>query len=62
MNSPERSDWERLLLKYMVVDNTKGLEKAVFPVCRIKLKIWATDASGAMNLKKYKEWLDAIES
>ena len=35
-----------------LVDNTIGsLEKAVSPVCRIKIKAWATDAGGAMNLK-----------
>ena len=45
-----------------IIDNTKGLEKAVSPVCRIKIKVWATNAIGAMNLKNYKEWLDAIES
>ena len=46
-----------------IVDNTIGLEKAVSPaVYRIKTKIWATDASGAMNLKNYKERLNAIES
>ena len=28
-------------------------------MCRI---IRATDASGTMNLKNYKEWLDAVES
>ena len=32
-------------------------------MCRIKVKVWATAvASGAMNLKNYKEWSDAIES
>ena len=41
-------------------NNTKGLEKAVSPVCQIK--VWATVvASGAMNLKNYKKWLKAIE-
>ena len=41
-------------------NNTKYLEKAVSPVCRIK--VWATMvASGAMNLKNYKKWLKAIE-
>ena len=38
------------------------MEKAVSPVCRIKMKVWATVvASGAMNLKNYKIWLKAIE-
>ena len=41
-------------------NNTKGLEKAVSPVCQIK--VWTTMvASGAMNLKNYKKWLKAIE-
>ena len=31
-------------------------------MCRIKPKVWATDASGAINLKNYKKWLNAIES
>ena len=46
------------------VDNTiRGLEKAVSPVCRIKIKIWATDAiSGVINLENYKKWLNAIDS
>ena len=45
-----------------IVDNTlRGSEKTVSPVCRIKTKVWATDASGAMNLKNYKKWLNAIE-
>ena len=36
--------------------------KAVSPVYRIKMKVWATMvASGAMNLKNYKKWLKAIE-
>ena len=43
-------------------DNTKDLEKVVSSVCRIKTKVWATVASGAINLKNYKEWLDSIES
>ena len=43
-------------------NNTKGLEKAVSPVCRIKIKVWATVfASGVVNLKNYKKWLKAIE-
>ena len=43
-----------------VLGNTKGLEKAVSPVCQIK--VWATVvASGAMNLKNYKKWLKVIE-
>ena len=38
-----------------IVDNTGGnLEKAASPVCRIKIKAWATDASGTINLKNYK--------
>ena len=46
-----------------IVDNRKSLEKGVFPVCRINIKVWATVvASGAMDLKNYKEWLNAIES
>ena len=41
-------------------NNKKGLEKAVSPVCQIK--VWATAvASGAINLKNYKKWLKAIE-
>ena len=41
-------------------NNTKGLEKAVSPVCQIK--VWTTVvASGAINLKTYKKWLKAIE-
>ncbi|CAM9712348.1 unnamed protein product [Ascophyllum nodosum] len=41
-------------------NNTKGLEKAVSPVCQIK--VWTTVvASGAMNLKTYKKWLKVIE-
>ena len=41
-------------------NHTKGLEKAAFPVCQIK--VWATViASDAMNLKIYKKWLKAIE-
>ena len=27
-------------------------------MCRIKIKEWATVASGAMNLKNMKEWLN----
>ena len=43
-----------------VLGDTKGLEKAVSPVCQIKL--WATVvSSGAMNLKNYKKWLKVIE-
>ena len=43
-----------------VLGNTKGLEKAVSPVCQIK--VWATVVpSGAMNLKNYKKWLKVIE-
>ena len=46
-----------------VVDNTKiGLEKAVSPECRIKTKVWNTDANGAINLKTYKKWLDTVDS
>ena len=30
-------------------------------MCSIKIKVWATDASGVMNLKNYKKWLNAIE-
>ena len=45
------------------VDNTKSLEKAVPPVCRIKIKVWATlIVSGAINLESYKKWLNVIES
>ena len=45
-----------------IVDNTKSLGKSVLPVCRIKIKAWATVvASGAMDLENYKEWLNAIE-
>ena len=41
-------------------NNTKGLEKAVSPVCQIK--VWTTVVtSGAMNLKTYKKWLKVIE-
>ena len=44
-------------------DTRSGLEKAVSPVCRIKIKVWATVvASHAMKLKNYKKWLEAIES
>ena len=45
-------------------NNTKNsLEKAVSPVCRIKIKVWATVVgSDSMNLKDYKKWLKAIES
>ena len=40
-----------------------SLEKAVSPVCRVKIKVWATMvASGEMNLTNYKKWLKAIES
>ena len=39
-----------------------GLEKAVFPMCHINFKARATVACGAMNLKNYKEWLNAIKS
>ena len=36
--------------------------KAVSPVCRIKIKVWATVvASGAMDLKYSKEWLNAMK-
>ena len=45
-----------------IVDNTIGLEKAGSPECRIKTNVWATDASGAMNLKIYEKWLNVIES
>ena len=39
------------------------MEKAVSPVCRIKIKAWATVvANGAMNLTNYEKWLNAIES
>ena len=39
------------------------MEKAVSPVCRIKVKVWATMAvSDEMNLTNYKKWLKAIES
>ena len=46
-----------------IVDTTIGLEKAVSPVCRIKIKVWATVVtSGAMNLNNYKKWLNAYDS
>ena len=36
---------------FEIVDNTKSLEKAVPPVCRIKIKEWATVVvCGAMYL------------
>ena len=39
------------------------MEKAVSPVCRIKIKVWATMVvSVEMNLTNYKKWLKAIES
>ena len=39
-------------------NNTKSLEKAVSPVCRTKIEIWATVvASGAVHLTNYEEWL-----
>ena len=39
------------------------MEKAVSPVCRIKIKVWATMvASGERNLANYKKWLKSIES
>ena len=42
---------------------TKGLEKTVSTMCRIKIKVWVTDArNSAMNLKNYKERLNANES
>ena len=28
----------------------------------MKTKVWTTDASGVMDFKNYKEWLNAIES
>ena len=31
-------------------------------MCRINIKVWAKDASGAMNLESYKELLNTIES
>ena len=38
------------------------MEKAVSPVYRIKMKVWATMvASGKMNLKNYKKRLKVIE-
>ena len=44
-------------------DTRSSLEKAVSPVGRIKIKVWATMvASGEMNLTNYKKWLKAIES
>ena len=43
-------------------DTRSSLEKAVSPVCRIKIKLWVTVvASHVMNLKNYKKWLKAIE-
>ena len=47
----------------VIVNNTtSSLEKAVSPTYRIITKVWATDASGATNLKNYKKWLNVIES
>ena len=44
-------------------DTRNSLEKAVSPVCRIKVKVWATMVvSDEMNLTNYKKWLKAIES
>ena len=31
-------------------------------MCRLKIKVWTTDASGATNLKNYKKWLNATKS
>ena len=31
-------------------------------MCRIKIRVWVTDGSGAMNLKYYKKWFHAIEA
>ena len=31
-------------------------------MCRINVKVWAIVVSRAMNLKNYKEWLNAIKS
>ena len=47
-----------------IVNNTiKSLEKAVSSMCRTKIKAWAMmAASGAMDLKTYTKWLNAIES
>ena len=46
-----------------ITGDTKSLKKVVPPVCRIKIKVWATVvSSGAMNLENYKEWLNATES
>ena len=46
-----------------IVDNTKKMEKTVPPVCRINIKVRATEvASGTMSLKNYTEWLNTIES
>ena len=42
------------------VDNTKGLEKSVSPVCRIKIKVCATFAK-VMNSEYYTELLNAME-
>ena len=30
-------------------------------MCRIQAKVWAAGASGAINLKNYKGWLNAVE-
>ena len=44
-------------------DTRSSLERAVPPVCSIKIKVWVTVvASGAMDLKNFKKWLKAIES
>ena len=46
-----------------IVGNTIGsLEKVISSVCRIKIKVWATNARGAMNSKNSKKWLNAIDS
>ena len=48
---------------FLAIDTRSSMEKAVSPVCCIKIKVWATVvASHAMNLKNYKKWLKAIES
>ena len=59
---PAEKRLEASASEIVIVDNTiEGLKKTtVSPVSRTK--VWATDASGVMNLKNYKKWLNAIES
>ena len=62
LNSRESRSQNQLAMSTSEIlgNNIKGLEKAVSPVCQIK--VWATVvASGALNLKNYKKWLKAIE-